>query len=310
MHVIDVLEGLPWQPPPKFQHRYWIHLLLLVLTLVTTTWAGSDFYEGFRQSAGLVPERSWVAFLLGGLWFSLPVLTILGAHEFGHYFLCRIHDVDATLPYFLPAPPPLITGTLGAVIRIREHFPSKAALFDIGIAGPIGGFLMLLPFLFWGVHLSVVVPVMPSDSAIYFGEPLLYKAASWVSFGRIPEGYDVSIHPMAFAAWWGLLATALNLMPFGQLDGGHVIYSLIGRRARVLSIATLVAACVLVAFSLSWISMTVVMLIMAFTMGLNHPRVVDEDTPLDPRRRLMALLALLMFILCFTPVPIQTFFGK
>jgi membrane-associated protease RseP (regulator of RpoE activity) len=275
----------PWQPPPRFQHRYWIHILLFLLAFGTTT-------------------------LAFGLWYSVPVLLILGAHEFGHYILCRIHRVDATLPYFIPAPPNIVlTGTFGAVIRIREAFPSKRALFDIGIAGPIAGFLMLLPLLFWGVSLSELVPIPREGDIIYFGEPLLYKFAAWAHFGRIPEGYDVSLHPMAFAAWWGMLATALNLLPFGQLDGGHVIYSIARdrRHAAILSGATLLAAGVLTFYSLSWVSMLVIMVVMAMVIGLQHPRVIDEDTPLDPGRRLLALFALVMFALCFTPVPIQTF---
>ena len=145
---------------------------------------------------------------------------------------------------------------------------------------------------------------------IYFGEPLLYKAMAWLHFGSIPKGYDVTIHPMAFAAWWGMLATALNLMPFGQLDGGHVVYSLLGRRAAAVSVATLMVAALLTTRSLSWVSVMVMMLVMAVVLGLHHPRVIDEDTPLDANRRVLAVFALVMFVLCFTPVPIQTFFGK
>jgi len=206
----------------------------------------------------------------------------------------------------------LITGTFGAVIRIREAFPSKKALFDIGVAGPIAGFVMLLPLLFWGVSLSQLVPVTHGDDMIYFGEPLLYKLAAWLHFGTIPSGYDVSIHPMAFAAWWGMLATALNLMPFGQLDGGHIVYSVMKRprQAAIASVVTLIAAALLTTRSLSWISMLVIMVLMALFLGLQHPRVIDEETPLGPGRRLLAVFALVMFILCFTPVPIQTFIGK
>src|SRR5262249_33834433 len=127
--------------------------------------------------------------LPNGLWYSLPVLFILGSHEFGHYFFCRIHNVDASLPYFIPAP--LMTGTFGAVIRIREPFPSKQALFDIGVAGPIAGFIALLPILYIGTGLSKVAPAPPSSAdVIYFGEPLLFKAMTWLHFGRLPPGYD------------------------------------------------------------------------------------------------------------------------
>ena len=310
---LDIHYG--WHGRPKFQHRYWLHVLLFLITLATTTFAGALAYGGFEESVGIVRHTPLLSlgFFAQGLWYSLPVLLILGAHEFGHYVLCRVHDVDATLPYFIPAPPVvLITGTFGAVIRIREAFPSKKALFDIGVAGPIAGFLMLVPLLFWGVSMSQLVPVTHGGDMIYFGEPLLYKFAAWLHFGSVPSGYDVSIHPMAFAAWWGMLATALNLMPFGQLDGGHVLYSVMKRprQAAIASVVTLIAAALLTTRSLSWISMLVIMVLMALFLGLQHPRVIDEDTPLDPGRRLLAVFALVMFILCFTPVPIQTFLGK
>jgi membrane-associated protease RseP (regulator of RpoE activity) len=303
---------LVWRPWRKFRHRYWLHGVLFLLTLVTTTLTGAGMYLGFLLSAGQIDRVGLSSVhLANGLWYAIPVLVILGAHEFGHYVLCRIHDVDATLPFFIPAPPFLfLAGTFGAVIRIRETFPSKKALFDIGIAGPIAGFLVLVPLLYWGVTMSAVGPIKHSSDMVYLGEPLLYKAAAWLHFGRIPEGYDVMLHPMAMAAWWGMLATALNLMPFGQLDGGHVTYSLFGSRAVRVSIATLLAAALLTTRSISWVSMMVMMIVMAIVFGLRHPRVVDEDTPLDPGRRLIAWFALIMFVLCFTPVPIQTFFSK
>jgi membrane-associated protease RseP (regulator of RpoE activity) len=308
-------RGYPWYAPRRFQHRYGRHLLLFLVTFATTTIAGAFAHAGFQETAGGFDQSTlWsVGFFASGLWYSIPILLILGAHEFGHYALCRIHQVDATLPYFIPAPPVLlITGTLGAVIRIREAFPSRRALFDIGVAGPIAGFIVLLPLLYWGVTLSEVVLITPDEGVIYFGEPLLYQFAAWLHFGSIPDGYDVSIHPMAFAAWWGMLATALNLLPFGQLDGGHIVYSLFRghRHAVMVSIATLIAAALLTTRSLSWISMLVVMVIMALVLGLRHPQVIDEDTPLDARRRLVAVFALAMFLLCFTPVPIQTFIGQ
>jgi membrane-associated protease RseP (regulator of RpoE activity) len=293
---------------PKFQHRYRTHVILFALTLATTTWAGAFHRVEFLASLGPigpVHPLSW-SFLSGGFWYALPLLAILGAHEFGHYIYCRLHDVDATLPYFIPAPL-LLTGTFGAVIRIRESFPSKRALFDIGVAGPIAGFIALVPFLWLGVTLSRVVHIPQGADVLYFGEPLLFKIFSRLHFGAIPPGFDVVLHPMGFAAWWGMLATALNLMPFGQLDGGHIVYSILGRRASLVSIATLGSAVLLTFWSTSWVSMTVMMLVMALFLGVRHPRILDEDTPLDGPRRLVALCALVIFILCFTPVPIETF---
>jgi membrane-associated protease RseP (regulator of RpoE activity) len=308
----DFVWAVPPPHPPrlKFQHRYLRHVVLFALTVCTTTVAGllqaGDMLSPGAQGATV---SFWSALPLG-LWYSVPVLFILGCHEFGHYYYCRVHNVDATLPFFIPAPLPL-TGTFGAVIRIREPFPSKRALFDIGIAGPIAGFLALLPVLYLGVTLSKVVPIPPeSADVIYYGEPLLFKAMSWLHFGHLPEGSDIVLHPMGFAGWLGMLVTALNLLPFGQLDGGHIMYAVLGKSAARVSVATVAVTALLTFHSMSWLMTTVMMLGMAYFLGFRHPRIVDEDIPLDGRRRLVAIGALVIFILCFTPVPIETFFGK
>jgi membrane-associated protease RseP (regulator of RpoE activity) len=288
-------------PRPKFQHNYRRHLVFFLLTVFTTSFtpAWMALSEGFNP----LPLFRWDVFLVG-LRYSIPVLTILSAHEFGHYFACRYHNVDATLPYFIPAPLPL-TGTLGAVIRIREAFPSKRALFDIGVAGPLAGFVALLPFLYWGMTRSVVTPIPSGPNVINFGEPLLWKLFQWIHFGPMPSGMEVAIDQVGFAAWWGILATALNLLPFGQLDGGHIMYANLGRRAAPVSLATLVLVFLLAMRSASWFSMAAMMVVMAFMFGFRHPRVFDEHEPLDPTRRVVALIALTVFLLCFTPVPIE-----
>ena len=297
-----------WQAPPrKFRHRYWVHILWFLLTVATTTWSGWGQYAGFKISLGVYTFADlWQFRWYLGLIYAAPMLLILGAHEFGHYYYCRKHNVDATLPYFLPAPLPL-TGTFGAVIRIREAFPSVKALFDIGVAGPIAGFVVLLPFLYWGVTLSGVAKIPQSADIIYFGEPLLFKMMAKWHFGVLPPGHDIILHPIGFAAWFGMLATALNLLPFGQLDGGHIAYAVFGSRARYISMLTLAATVLLILRSFSWISMALIMLAMAFFLGVRHPQIVDEGTPLDTNRKLVALLALVIFVLCFTPVPIETF---
>ncbi|HEY7473661.1 MAG TPA: site-2 protease family protein [Vicinamibacterales bacterium] len=299
-------QGPPpfWPPPapepprPKFRHRYRIHILLFLLTLLTTTAAGASVREGM----------SVTQIALSGLWYSLPILAILAAHEFGHYAYCRRHNVDATLPFFIPAPPFFIAGTLGAVIRIKEAFPSKKALFDIGVAGPIAGFVVLVPLLYWGVTMSEVqYSHQAAQGTIYLGEPLLYQLVERLHFGALPDQADVLLHPTAFAAWFGMFATALNLLPFGQLDGGHIVYSVLGRRSWYVSAATLVAAIVLTFVSLSWILMAVMMLVMAVFLGFRHPRILDEHVPLDAGRMIVAFLALVIFVVCFTPVPISWF---
>ncbi len=264
--------------PRKFQHRWRLPILLFLATAFSTT-------------------------VLLGPQYSIAILLILGAHEFGHYFACRWHNVDCTLPYFIPAPVPL-TGTFGAVIRIREAFPSRRALFDIGIAGPIAGFVTLLPFLVVGIALSDIDVVPDGDVQIWLGEPLLFKWLAGLIHGPLVEGTDLFIHPLGYAAWFGMLATALNLLPFGQLDGGHIAYAALGRRSWIVSLATLGLVITLAWVSNSWTVMAVMLSAMAWFMGVRHPAPIDDHTPLTPRRIALALLALAMFAGCFTPEPI------
>ena len=295
-----------WQPRVKFQDRVWLHSLLFLLTIVTTTLVGADQYAGFLADftqTGRLP-MSVSALLVRGLWYSGTILGILGCHELGHYFACRYYDVDASLPYFLPVPIS-ITGTLGAFIRIREPIPQKRMLFDIGIAGPIAGFLVAVPTLFFGVAMSHVVKMPENFVGLELGEPLLFKAVSWLLWGSVPNGYSLNLHPMAFAAWFGLLATALNLFPIGQLDGGHISYAVLGPRSTVVTFAFLGVAVLLTFFSASWIVWTGLLLVMLFMVGPHHPRVFDEEEPLDRTRLVLALCAVVIFILCFTPAPIQ-----
>ncbi len=264
----------------KFQHGWALKpITLFLLTAISTTLFGA------------------------GPWYALGILLILGAHEFGHYFACRWHNVDCTLPFFLPFPFAL-TGTLGAVIRIKEPFPSRAALFDIGVAGPIAGFITLLPFLLLGVLWSDVSSIPNDPGTLILGEPLLFKAIARFVHGPLPQGSDLMIHPLGFAAWFGMLATALNLMPFGQLDGGHIAYAVLGRRATTLSIITLATVIALAVLSTSWIAMAVMLTVMTWFMGLRHPAPFDDATPLSRGRVWVAALALLIFVACFTPVPI------
>jgi membrane-associated protease RseP (regulator of RpoE activity) len=284
------------------------YIILFLLTLASTTLVGQAHYASF--SVGFSDQELLIsagALAVRGLLYSVPVLLILGCHEFGHYFACRYYGVDASLPYFLPMPL-VLTGTLGAVIRIRQPIPTKRALFDIGIAGPIAGFVVAIPVLIAGMYLSNVVPI-PADfrgSVIEFGEPLLFKAAAWLRFGAVADGYTVNMHPMVFAAWFGMLATALNLFPIGQLDGGHISYSVLGGRSTAVTFATVLGLVLLsVFFSHSWVIWTVLSVVMLFVFGPRHPRVWDEHVPLDRTRLWLALFAVVMFILCFTPAPLE-----
>jgi hypothetical protein len=303
---LPLIDAVHWQPRRKFQDRVWLHVLLLVLTIATTTLVGADQYLGFLADL-MRPQplpRPSIGLFLNGLWYSATILTILGCHELGHYLACRYYDVDASLPFFLPVPIS-ITGTLGAFIRIREPIPQKRMLFDIGIAGPIAGFVMAVPALFIGISMSHLVRVPADFTGLELGEPLLFKLASWLLWGSTPDGFSLNLHPMAFAAWWGLLATALNLFPIGQLDGGHISYAVLGRRSSYVTLLMVGVALALSYFAMSWRVWTALMIAMLFLFGRHHPRVFDEEVPLDRNRRWLALGALAMFVLCFTPAPIQ-----
>ena len=243
---------------------------------------------------------------LQGAWYSFTILGILGIHELGHYFACRYYRVDASLPYFLPVPY-VPTGTFGAFIRIRQRIPTKAMLFDIGAAGPIAGFVVAVPALFAGVALSRVTPLPPPDTAglITLGEPLLFRAAAWLVWGALPDGHGINLHPMGFAAWFGLLMTALNLFPIGQLDGGHISYAALGNRSTAVTVGGVAVVVGLTFFSLSWLFWAVLMVAMLIVLGPRHPLTLDDHVPLDSRRRWVALATAAIFVLCFTPAPIQ-----
>jgi membrane-associated protease RseP (regulator of RpoE activity) len=305
---LDSIPALVWQPRSKFQDRVWLHVLLFALTIASTTLVGANQYaaylDDFRGSTTL--PMPFPALLLRGLWYSGTILAILGCHELGHYFACRYYDVDASLPFFIPVPI-FLTGTMGAFIRIREQIPSKKMLFDIGIAGPIAGFVIAVPALFVGVSMSHVVRLPASSPGMLeLGEPLLFKFSSWLLWGTQPDGYSLNMHPVAFAAWFGMLATALNLFPIGQLDGGHVSYSVLGPRwSTYLTVATLGVAVGLSFFAASWIVWTGMIGVMLLVFGPRHPRVFDEDVPLDHTRLYLAAFAVIMFVLCFTPAPIR-----
>jgi membrane-associated protease RseP (regulator of RpoE activity) len=287
----------------------WRYIVLFLLTFLTTTIAGADHYAGFEFGfSGGEVSFSAAELLVRGLWYSVPILAILGTHEMGHYLACRYYGVEASRPYFLPMPL-LLTGTLGAFIRIRQPIPSKRQLFDIGIAGPIAGFVVAVPVVFIGMYLSRLVE-LPADfngGGFRVGKPLLYMAARWLTFGSVPDGYTISIHPVLFAGWFGLLATALNLFPIGQLDGGHISYAVLGRKSTGVTVVMIGCLIGLTFWSLSWAVWAGLMVLMLLAFGPSHPRTPDEDEPLDTARKRLAIFAMVMFVLCFTPAPIEPF---
>jgi len=297
--------------------RTWLHGLLFVLTTLTACYAGLAWSAGFLAfeggaGAGVLPDPARIAadarlFPLSAL-YAAVLMAILSVHEAGHYLTCRRHGVDASLPYFIPGPPFL--GTFGAFIRIRSPLYFKKQVFDVGANGPLAGFALTLPALAVGLALSKVVPFTPTPDTINFGEPLLFKLAAALILGPIPEGSTVVLHPVGWAAWVGLLVTSINLVPLGQLDGGHVLYAVLGRRARSVSKAMVGVMFVMgVFFHTTWILLAVVMLVVERRNGtrLKHPEVVDEGEPLDPRRRRTAVLVLAVFVLSFIPAPVVGF---
>jgi len=289
--------------------RLWLHALLLLLTLLTTTIVGARLSANFEQNLPAFQFEEDFEFLFSlwqqpylltaGLPFSLTLLAILLAHEFGHYFACLYHRIDSSLPYFLPAP--TLIGTFGAFIRIRAPIFSRRDLFDVGVAGPIAGFVFLIPALGIGLALSKVIPGIASQGDLTFGNPpLLWLALQAVFPGVAPA--DVYLHPVARAAWIGLFATALNLLPIGQLDGGHILYAFTGPLHRRLSQIFAVALIPLGYFYWTgWILWAVFFLI----TGLRRPAIIDES-PVGAGRLRLGLLAAVIFLLCFTPDPIQT----
>ncbi|MBM3787666.1 MAG: site-2 protease family protein [Acidobacteria bacterium] len=288
--------------------RLWLHALLLLLTMVTTTVVGSRMMTNFERNLPafilddlliFVDIWSEPALLWKGLPFSFTLIGILLAHELGHYFACVFHRVNASLPYFLPVPSPI--GTFGAFIRIREPILSRRILFDIGVAGPLAGFAVLLPALGVGLAYSKVMHGIAKEGDLLFGAPLLVWAASQLVFPGVEQA-DLYLHPMARAAWVGLLATALNLLPIGQLDGGHILYSVAAARHKLLSqVFSLILAITGIAFGWAgWILWAVFFVV----TGMRHPPIVDE-TPVGAGRLRLACLALAILVLSFTPVLVR-----
>lgn len=265
-----------------------INLILLIATFFTTLFVGATYQ-------GASPLKDLGKLILG-LPFSLALLSILGIHELGHYFISKKHGIKVTLPYFIPVPIGL--GTFGAFIKMRSPVIDRRSLFDVGVAGPLAGLAVAIPILVLGLKLSEVVPA--GKFGISLGSSLLFSLIVWLTLGSIPHGFDVVLHPVAFAGWIGFFVTALNLLPVGQLDGGHISYAILGRKQEKVAMATFVALFLMgILYWQGWLTWSLLVLF----MGLKHPPPLNDLTLLDEGRQRLGVFMAILFFTLITPSP-------
>ncbi|MCG3116597.1 MAG: site-2 protease family protein [Candidatus Manganitrophus sp. SA1] len=275
--------------------RFALPAILFLITIFTTLLAGS-YQEGgepFRRPADLVK----------GIPFSFTLMSILFVHEMGHYVTSKYYGVKTTLPYFIPGPwAPFGIGTFGAFIRMRSPILRKNALLDIGAAGPIAGFVVSIFAVGVGLYSSRIVEIQEGNALLRLGDPLMFTFLAHF-LGKVPPaGYDVALSSVAFAGWFGLFVTSMNLLPIGQLDGGHIAYALLGRKQRFLSIGMVVTLIILGVTG--WPGWYIWAILISF-LGLHHPPTIDEDVPLDLKHQLIGWGSIVLFIVTFMPVPFK-----
>ncbi len=307
-HGEDVIYVL--KKPKRKQRPVWINYALIAATVITTVITGSILYIGEtdiwnKDFNALMPNITEIFLpenlFYGALLFSLPLLSILIIHEMGHYFVSKKHGISTSLPFFLPVPPILPSfniGTFGALISSHEPMPDKKALFDVGIAGPIAGFIIALPVTALGLLTADIVPVaknIPESETIY-GSSILIDIFSRLLLD-IPSGYTIDMNPILFAGWVGLLITAINLLPAGQLDGGHIFRSVLGEKQKY---AGWIAIFIMI-FTGWWFFAFVIL----FAMGMIHPPPLNDDTSLDLKRKILFFVAIAILVLCYIPYPIR-----
>lgn len=284
---------------------------LFVVTVFSTLAVGTQFASAYAAnvapfSNGYFNPYSGVlshpSLLLSGLPFAITVMGILLAHELGHFFACRYYGISASYPYFLPAP--TLIGTLGAFIRIRSPIANRKALFDVGLAGPVVGFIFALPALAVAIAMSKIVPGAANSGLLVFGNPPLVKLLEAILRPDVNPG-DLLLNPIGSAAWVGLFVTALNLLPASQLDGGHVVYSLAPEKHRPISIAVAVALVPMALLWPGWLLWAIFLL----AIGFRHPPILNRWEPLDGKRRFWAFIGLVIFLLCFAPIPLSVHGG-
>jgi len=301
-HIIYIIKK------PKAKTKpVWINIALLIATIGTTTLAGAiqwvSIYEPSISSLADILGTATTPFYLwnGLVFFSIPLLAILGIHEMGHYFISKRHHLDTSLPFFIPLPPPFILGTFGALISTREPIPNRKTLLEVGAAGPICGFLVAIPVCLIGLYLMQQNPISApatTEGTIILTFPLLLQGLS--TFFTIPA--EAIIHPTLFAGWVGLFLTAINLLPIGQLDGGHVARALLKEKHKY---ASWVVTAVIVALGLFYTGWLFFAIIILFMIGTQHQPPLNEITPLNTKTIMIGVLAIVIFILCFAPLPLS-----
>ncbi len=268
-----------------------LHLVLFIVTFFTMLVAGALLQKGINILRE--PRR-----IVEGLPFALTLMAILLSHELSHYFASKKHHTRTTLPYFIPAPS--LIGTFGAFIKMKSPIATRKALIDIGASGPLAGFLLSVIAAVVGLSYSSIVPVSETKGGLGLGDSILFSLLSRLVVGTPPASSDILLHPVAFAGWIGLFVTSLNLIPIGQLDGGHIAYAFLGERHRILSVTLVIT--LLILGLLSW-EMWALWGALMIVLGLRHPPVIYWEVPLDRKRRIMGFLALLIFIVTFMPSP-------
>jgi len=277
-----------------------ISLILFFSTILSCSFAGATY------QIKTVSINTLIKFFASGLYYSIPLIIILLSHELGHFLMAHKYKIMCTLPYFIPLPISIL-GTMGAFIKIKSPIYTKKSLFDIGVAGPIAGFILSTIFIIIFLPYSTVQKVSPPASGLYItlGEPLLFKIFSWIYFGNLPQNTDIILHPAALAGWVGYLVTALNLIPIGQLDGGHIIYALFGKKHKLIAYIVYFSLFPMVYFFQGWIAWIIILLI----LGIKHPPVIAETMgiyeELDKKRKILGYITIIIFFLIFTPQPIR-----
>lgn len=297
---------IAWEPQPSSLRSLVVAIGLFIVTAFSTLAAGAQFAAAYaaNQSPGFdsfFPDYFRPFFeprlFISGIPFAVTLMGILLAHELGHFFACRHYHINATYPYFIPAP--TLIGTLGAFIRIRSPIFNRRALFDMALAGPLVGFSIAVPALALAILFSKIVPASDPSSSLVFGQPLVERLLELLLRPGVSHAH-LLLHPVGRAAWVGLFATALNLLPAGQLDGGHILYAVASGRHRRTSFAV---AILLVPLAIKFWAGWLVWAVLLIAIGFRHPPLIDRWEPLDPRRRILAVVALTIFVLCFMPAP-------